>query len=231
QPRRLVEHEHLGILVQHLQRDVLRLGADLVLELRAQADRLAATDRIARPRPRTVEQGVAGLDPFSQPRAREFREQFGQHGVEAPAGGGLGDDGFTQGAGRGSGLGFRCRHDCYYPGFVFPAPAKSPMTPRQTPRPALRPVLLLLLAAVLVLPGCSTIKGLFKDQDANEGVPVSELYDKGHDQMVHGNWTSAITVFKRLVAQYPYGPYTEQALMEIAYAQFKSGRNEEAISS
>ncbi len=105
------------------------------------------------------------------------------------------------------------------------------MTPRQTPRPALRPVLLLLLAAVLVLPGCSTIKGLFKDQDANEGVPVSELYDKGHDQMVHGNWTSAITVFKRLVAQYPYGPYTEQALMEIAYAQFKSGRNEEAISS
>src|SRR5690606_42054088 len=39
------------------QRDVLRLGADLVLELRAQADRLAATDRVARPRPRAVEQG------------------------------------------------------------------------------------------------------------------------------------------------------------------------------
>ena len=60
---------------------------------------------------------------------------------------------------------------------------------------------------------------------------MTELYDKGHQHMVNGNWSSAITVYKRLVAQYPYGPYTEQAMMETAYAQFKSGRNEEAISS
>src|SRR5690606_36258113 len=106
-----------------------------------------------------------------------------------------------------------------------------PMTPRQTPRFLLRPVILLLLAVVLATPGCSTVKGFFKDKDANEGVPVTELYDKGHQHMVNGNWSSAITVYKRLVAQYPYGPYTEQAMMETAYAQFKSGRNEEAISS
>ena len=105
------------------------------------------------------------------------------------------------------------------------------MTPRQTPRPLLRPALLLLLAAVLATSGCARLKGVFKDKDANEGVPVTELYQKGHQQMVNGNWTSATTVFKRLVAQYPYGPYTEQALMETAYAQFKSGRNEEAIST
>ena len=105
------------------------------------------------------------------------------------------------------------------------------MTPRQTPRFLLRPVILLLLAVVLATPGCSTVKGFFKDKDANEGVPVTELYDKGHQHMVNGNWSSAITVYKRLVAQYPYGPYTEQAMMETAYAQFKSGRNEEAISS
>lgn len=105
------------------------------------------------------------------------------------------------------------------------------MTPRQTLRPLLRPALLLLLAMVLATSGCARLKGVFKDKDANEGVPVTELYQKGHQQMVNGNWTSATTVFKRLVAQYPYGPYTEQALMETAYAQFKSGRNEEAIST
>lgn len=33
------------------------------------------------------------------------------------------------------------------------------------------------------------------------------------------------------MAQYPYGPYTEQALVETAYAQFKSGKNDEAIST
>jgi outer membrane protein assembly factor BamD len=38
-------------------------------------------------------------------------------------------------------------------------------------------------------------------------------------------------VYKRLVAQYPYGPYTEQALMETAYAQYKSGANDDAIST
>ena len=95
----------------------------------------------------------------------------------------------------------------------------------------MRPAILLLLAAALATSGCARLGGLFKDKDANEGVPVTELYEKGHQQMVNGNWTSATTVFKRLVAQYPYGPHTEQALMETAYAQYKSGRNEEAIST
>jgi outer membrane protein assembly factor BamD len=49
--------------------------------------------------------------------------------------------------------------------------------------------------------------------------------------MRHGNWSGAELVFKRLVAQYPYGPYTEQALVETAYAQYKSGKHDDAISS
>ena len=92
-----------------------------------------------------------------------------------------------------------------------------------TPRSFLRPVLLLLLVAVLGTSGCARLKGMFKSDDANEGVPVAELYQKGHEQVVDGDWSSALTIYKRLVAQYPYGPYTEQALVETAYAQFKSG--------
>ncbi len=98
-------------------------------------------------------------------------------------------------------------------------------------RPFQRLVVLLLLAAVLTSAGCTRVKGWFKDSDANEGVPVSELYEKGHTEMEYGNWATAITVYKRLVAQYPYGEHTEQALVETAYAQYKSGRNEEAIST
>ena len=100
------------------------------------------------------------------------------------------------------------------------------MTPR-----SLRPLLLVLMLAMLATSGCARFQGMFKDKDANEGVPVAELFEKGHAEMVDGSWSQAITVYKRLVAQYPYGPYTEQALVETAYAQFKSGRNEEAISS
>ena len=103
------------------------------------------------------------------------------------------------------------------------------MTPRFPAFP--RPLLVLLLLSVLASSGCARVKGLFKDTNVNEGVPVAQLYDKAHQKMVEGSWSAAITVQKRLVAQYPYGPYTEQALVETAYAQFKSGRNDEAVSS
>jgi len=85
---------------------------------------------------------------------------------------------------------------------------------------------LLLLLVVLVAAGCSRDTR----DDENEGVPVAELYQKGHDSMRRGNWNNGATTFRRLVAQYPYGPYTEQALIETAYANYKMGNNEEAIS-
>lgn len=91
--------------------------------------------------------------------------------------------------------------------------------------------LLTLLLLVFVATGCARIGGLFKDDDADEGQPVEEIYEKAHTSMTRGNWAAAETTFRRLVAQYPYGPYTEQALIETAYSQYKSGKHEEAISS
>jgi outer membrane protein assembly factor BamD len=100
-----------------------------------------------------------------------------------------------------------------------------------TSRSFMRSALLMLLLALVAGSGCARLKGAFKDKDANEGVPVEQLYDKGHALMTHGNWSGAIAVYKPLVAQYPYGAYTEQALMETAYAQYKAGTNDDAISS
>ena len=107
-----------------------------------------------------------------------------------------------------------------------PGADSMPITPRSA---LLRPVLV--LAFVLAASGCAGLKNKFKDKDKNEGVPVSELYDRAHGQMEKGRWSSANETFGRLVAQYPYGPYTEQALIEQAYAQYKAGRHEDAIST
>lgn len=101
-----------------------------------------------------------------------------------------------------------------------------PMTQRST---LLRPALV--LALVLAATGCSGLKGMFKDKDKNEGLPVSELYDKAHGSMEEGRWSTAAETFNRLIAQYPYGPYTEQALMEQAYAQYKAGKHDDAVST
>jgi outer membrane protein assembly factor BamD len=92
-------------------------------------------------------------------------------------------------------------------------------------------LLALALAFIVLGSGCARIKNVFKDEDANEGQPVAILYEKGKRSIGNGNYDSAVLTFKRLVAQYPYGPYTEQALIETAYAQFKMGNNDDAIST
>jgi outer membrane protein assembly factor BamD len=99
-------------------------------------------------------------------------------------------------------------------------------------RPALlRNALALALVALVAGSGCARMKGMFKDEDKNEGLPVSQLYDKAHGYMEQGRWSSASEIWGRLIAQYPYGPYTEQALMEQAYAEYKSGKHDDAVSS
>ena len=86
----------------------------------------------------------------------------------------------------------------------------------------------LLVVLALVSTGCH--RGT-KGDNPDEGTPVEALYDKSHGLMQKGNWSGAEASFRRLVAQYPYGPYTEQAMIETAYAQYKAGKHDDAVSS
>jgi outer membrane protein assembly factor BamD len=94
----------------------------------------------------------------------------------------------------------------------------------------LRPLFVLALAVLIAGTGCARVKGLVKNENKNEGLPVETLYDRAHDYMQYGRWSEASTTFGRLIAQYPYGPYTEQALMEQAYADYKAGKHDDAVS-
>jgi outer membrane protein assembly factor BamD len=99
-------------------------------------------------------------------------------------------------------------------------------------RPALPVKLATLLVITVTATGCSSLGKMFKkDKDAEEGQPVEEIYERAHGSMSSGNWDRAEASFRKLIAQYPYGAYTEQALMETAYAQYKAGKMEEAIST
>ena len=89
-------------------------------------------------------------------------------------------------------------------------------------------MLFLLLTVLFLGSGCAMFK---KKSDTAEAAPVEQMYEKAHTSMKRGNWSAGAANFKSLVAQYPYGPYTEQALIETAYAQYKAGNHEEAISS
>jgi outer membrane protein assembly factor BamD len=99
------------------------------------------------------------------------------------------------------------------------------------PRSASLRLVALALTVLMLGSGCARMKNVFKDEDANEGQPVAQLFEKGQKASRNGNYDTAVLTYKRLVAQYPYGPYTEQALIETAYSQFKMGNNDDAIST
>ena len=92
--------------------------------------------------------------------------------------------------------------------------------PRLTRPSASARLVLLALAIAFAGTGCGKI---FKKKEAPENQPVEVMYQEAHQAMANNNWDRGLTSFRRLIAQYPYGPYTEQALMETAYAEYKAG--------
>lgn len=89
-------------------------------------------------------------------------------------------------------------------------------------------VKVLLLSSVLFAIGCH--RGDKKPDDA-EVLPVDKMYSVAKDALERGDEGKAIRYFQRLIARFPFGPYTEQASMELAFAQYKGGKPEDAYST
>jgi outer membrane protein assembly factor BamD len=94
-------------------------------------------------------------------------------------------------------------------------------------RSIVRIALVVLLAA---LAGCSLFhRG--KKGDPLDTLPVEQLYQHGVDALEAGNNDLAARSFERLVARFPFGPYTEQSQINLAYAQYKDGKPDDAYST
>jgi outer membrane protein assembly factor BamD len=106
------------------------------------------------------------------------------------------------------------------------------MKPLMTRTSAIARVLLV-FALVLGLGGCKTVGGWFgKDKvEETERLGVEDLYRESHDLLRSGSYAKAERYYQRLVARFPFGPYTEQATLELAYAQYKNGKPEDATST
>ena len=86
-----------------------------------------------------------------------------------------------------------------------------------------------LYALVSLLAGC----GIFstETQDKTAGWTAQKLYAEAQDEISAGGWTNAIKLLETLQSRYPFGRYAQQAQMEIAYAQWKDGEKDLAISA
>jgi outer membrane protein assembly factor BamD len=85
----------------------------------------------------------------------------------------------------------------------------------------------LFLIAVLLVVGCSRVK----KEDETETLPVEKMYSEAKGSLENGNLDRAIRYYKRLTARFPFGPYTEQSQIELAYAQYKSHEPDDAYST
>jgi outer membrane protein assembly factor BamD len=70
-----------------------------------------------------------------------------------------------------------------------------------------------------------------KKADPLETLSVEQLYERGKIANDKGKYDEAAKTFARLVSRFPFGPYTEQAQLDQAYAQFKMNKPDEAYST
>lgn len=80
----------------------------------------------------------------------------------------------------------------------------------------------------LMLSGCS----LFGDEE--EEIPersAQELYESSQESLKNGNWPSAVAKLEALDSRYPFGPYAHQGQLDLVYAYYKNGDNDDAVSN
>ena len=81
----------------------------------------------------------------------------------------------------------------------------------------------LMLISAFSLSGCSLFT---KEQEPIRS--VEEYFQRGHTALNDSEWDNAIKEFEKLRSVYPYGAWSEQASLELAYAYY---RNNEPLSA
>lgn len=87
-------------------------------------------------------------------------------------------------------------------------------------------VLVLLIAtAALIASGCA------KDSKYQDRRTAAELYADAKESLDKQNYRRAAEEYRLLQTRYPFGRYTEQSMLDLAYAQFKAHEPQAALST
>ncbi|MDP2694867.1 MAG: outer membrane protein assembly factor BamD [Gallionella sp.] len=89
----------------------------------------------------------------------------------------------------------------------------------------------LALFLLLTLAACSIFEPLPDGSAPLKQMPVEEIYSQAKEELNDENYESAIKLYETLQSRYPYGRYAQQALLEVAYAYYRQGEAESAVSA
>lgn len=86
----------------------------------------------------------------------------------------------------------------------------------------------IILITVLLFSGCS----YFQDkEDETTAWSAERLYAEARGQLDAGNYTRAVEYYEKLEGRFPFGVYGQQALLDLAYAYYKSDETDAAVSA
>ncbi|OWT56276.1 outer membrane protein assembly factor BamD [Candidimonas nitroreducens] len=85
------------------------------------------------------------------------------------------------------------------------------------------------LAAVVLLSACSSLKG--GEIDKTAGWSAQRLYQDAREDMSNSNWKDARTRLESIEARYPFGVYAQQALIDLAYVDWKDEESDQALAA
>ncbi|ARP97494.1 outer membrane protein assembly factor BamD [Bordetella genomosp. 13] len=84
------------------------------------------------------------------------------------------------------------------------------------------------LSAALLVAGCG---GTNSEYDPTAGWSAEQLYADAKEEVQSGNWDQARTRLTSIESRYPFSIHAQQALIELAYVNWKDGENEQALSA
>lgn len=88
-----------------------------------------------------------------------------------------------------------------------------------------------ILISVMIVLMLVSVSGCKKDKNISDNRDAAELYTEAKRYMEAQNWGRAIYAYQGLSTRFPFGRYTEQAQLELAYVYHKGGQPEAALST
>ena len=67
--------------------------------------------------------------------------------------------------------------------------------------------------------------------DPTKNMSAAELYQKAKTDLDDGDYATAIKGYESLQSRFPYGKFAQQSMLEMAYAYYRQGEPEPAIST
>lgn len=89
----------------------------------------------------------------------------------------------------------------------------------------MRTLSVILVLVALLLQGCGS------SREREESMDAEQLYAEASKVLASKDYQTAVQLYRNLTIRFPFGRHAEQAMLDMAYAQYKGGQAESATST